>query len=169
MTVQVGDTIPDVSLTYVPYNPDEELQACPVPVPYKLHQELKGKKAVIVAVPGAFTPTCSLQHVPAFIEQADKFKAKGVDVILATAVNDGFVMNAWGKTLGGKDKVIFASEGGSGFYEKLGLTLDLTAKGMGIRSERFALIVDDLKVTYVGVEPAPGLTVSSAESVLEQL
>ncbi|ORX46097.1 Redoxin [Hesseltinella vesiculosa] len=169
MTVQVGDTIPDVSLTYVPYNPDESLQACPVPIPYNLHKELKGKKAVIVAVPGAFTPTCSLQHIPGFVEKADELKKKGVDVILGTAVNDGFVMNAWAKTLGTKDKVILASEGGSGFYEKLGLTQDLTARGMGIRSKRFALIVDDLKVTYVGVETTPDLTVSGVDDVLAAL
>ncbi|CAO3641747.1 unnamed protein product [Cunninghamella blakesleeana] len=169
MSVKVGDKIPDVTLTYVSYTPGEELQACPIPVPYKLHEQLKGKKAVIVTVPGAFTPTCSLQHIPGFIEKADELKAKGVDVILGTSINDAFVMNAWSKVLGTKDKVVLASEGGSGFYDKLGLTQDLTAKGMGIRPKRFALIVDDLTVTYVGVEAGAGLAESGADAVLQKL
>ncbi|CAO3637248.1 unnamed protein product [Cunninghamella echinulata] len=140
-----------------------------IPVPFKLHDQLKGKKAVIVAVPGAFTPTCSISHIPGFFEKADDLKAKGVDLIIGTSINDAFVMNGWSKVLGTKDKVILASEGGSGFYEKLGLTQDLTAKGMGIRSKRFALVVDDLTVTYVGVEEGGDLTVSGVDAVLKSL
>ncbi|CAO3594640.1 unnamed protein product [Absidia cylindrospora] len=158
----------EATLTYVPYDANETSDACPVPISYDLHKELKGKKAVIVAVPGAFTPTCSQAHIPGFIKYADDLKAKGVDVILGTAANDGFVMHGWAKALNTKDKIVLASEGGSGLYEKLGLTLDLTAKGMGIRSQRFALVVNDLTVEYVGVDPS-GLDNSGAEAVLKAL
>ncbi|KAF7723839.1 hypothetical protein EC973_001564 [Apophysomyces ossiformis] len=169
MSVKVGDKIPDVELKYVPYDKDEDLKACPRPIPYKLHEQLKGKKAIIFAIPGAFTPTCSEQHVPDYLAKYDELKAKGVDVIICTAINDGFVMNAFAKVSGTTDKIIMASEGGSGFYEKLGLTQDLTKAGMGIRSRRFALLVDDLVVKYVGVEDGPGLSVSGASAVLSKL
>jgi alkyl hydroperoxide reductase 1 len=129
---------------------------------------LKGKKAVIFAIPGAFTPTCSEQHVPAFLAKYDELKKAGVDVIICTAVNDGFVMDAFGQHLKVQDKILMASDGGSGFFEKLGLTLDLTKAGMGVRSQRFALIVDDLKVTYVGVDES-GVDKSGPAGVLKNL
>ncbi|KAI8097410.1 Redoxin [Halteromyces radiatus] len=167
--IKVGDTIPEAILNYVPYDANEAPDACPIPVAYDLHKELKGKKAVIFAVPGAFTPTCSISHVPGFIKYADELKAKGVDVILGTATNDGFVMHAWAKQQGTKDKVVLASDGTSGFFDKLGLSQDLTAKGMGIRAQRFALILDDLKVTYLAVDEAGKFEGSSAEAVLKAL
>ncbi|KAI9476540.1 MAG: Redoxin [Benjaminiella poitrasii] len=168
MTISVGDSLPEVNLTYVPYEPNRDPMACPIPIKYNLQKELKGKKAVIFAIPGAFTPLCSEQHVPAFLQKYDELKNKSVDVVICTAANDGFVMYAFGQHMDVKDKIIMASEGGSGFFEKLGLTLDLTAMGLGIRSQRFALIVDDLKVTYVGVDPS-GLDHSGPDAVLKNL
>ncbi|KAI8362642.1 Redoxin [Blakeslea trispora] len=168
MTISVGDSLPQCTLTYVPYDPNLDPTACPAPVPYNLGKELKGKKAVIFAIPGAFTPTCSEQHAPAFLEKYDELKKAGVDVIICTAANDGFVMGAFGRHLGVKDKIIMASEGGSDFFQQLGLTLDLSSRGMGIRSKRFALVVDDLKITYVGVDEQ-GLDKSGPDAVLKSL
>jgi alkyl hydroperoxide reductase 1 len=142
--------------------------ACPAPVKYDLAKELKGKKAIIFAIPGAFTPTCSEQHVPKFLKNYDELKKSGIDVIICTSVNDGFVMDAFGQHLQVKDKIIMASDGGSDFFKQLGLTLDLTKAGMGIRSKRFALVVDDLKVTYVGVDDS-GVDQSGPDAVLKSL
>ncbi|EPB86382.1 hypothetical protein HMPREF1544_06824 [Mucor circinelloides 1006PhL] len=167
-TVSVGDSLPQVSLTYVPYDPKRDPMACPVPVKYDLAKELKGKKAVIFSIPGAFTPTCSEQHVPEFLKKYDELKKAGIDVIICTATNDGFVMDAFGQHLQVKDKIIMASDGGSDFFQQLGLTLDLTSKGMGVRSKRFALVVDDLKVTYVGVDES-GVDKSGPDAVLKSL
>lgn len=141
--------------------------ACPVPTQFNLAKELKGKKVIIFAIPGAFTPTCSEQHVPEYLAKYDELKKK-VDLIICVAANDGFVMDAFGQHLKVKDKIIMASEGGSGFFEHLGLTLDLTSKGMGIRSKRFALVVDDLKVKYVGVDES-GVDKSGPAGVLSVL
>jgi peroxiredoxin len=113
--------------------------------------------------------TCSEEHVPGFIEKADELKAKGVSHIICVSVVDGFVMNAFAKVAGSKDKVIMAGDGSAKFCSALGLTQDLTDKGMGVRSKRFAIVVDDLVVKYVGVEPAPGTNVSGAEAVLAKL
>ncbi|KAL1926735.1 hypothetical protein VTP01DRAFT_5381 [Rhizomucor pusillus] len=168
-TVKVGDTIPDGTLQYVPYDPNESLQACPRPLPYKIHEKLKGKKAVIFAIPGPFTPTCSEQHVPGFLAAADALHAKGVSDIICMSVVDGFVMNAFGKVSGTKDKIIMAGDGSATFATALGLTQDLTKNGMGIRSKRFAILVDDLVVKYVGVEQAPGVTASGADAILAKL
>ena len=108
-------------------------------------------------------------HVPGYIQHADSLHAKGVNEIICLSVIDGFVMNAFGKVSGSKDKVIMAGDGSAAFSTALGLTQDLTKGGMGIRSKRFAILVDDLKVTYVGVEEARGVTVSGAEAVLAKL
>ncbi|GAB5585206.1 peroxiredoxin type-2 [Umbelopsis nana] len=167
--IKVGDIIPDVPLSYVPYDPNEDLKACPRPIQFKIHEQLNGKKAVIFAIPGPFTPTCSEQHVPGFIEMADQIKAKGVSHIICVSVMDGFVMNAFGKVSGSKDKVIMAGDGNAAFCGALGLTQDLTKGGMGVRSKRFAIVVDDLIVKYVGVEAAPGTTVSGADAILAKL
>lgn len=142
--------------------------ACPVPIKYDLAKELKGKKAVIFAIPGAFTPTCSQQHVPQYLAKYDELKKAGIDIIICTAVNDGFVMDAFGQHLNVKDKIIMASDGGSDFFQKLGLTSDMTKLGMGIRSKRFALVVDDLKVTYVGVDES-SVDKSGPDGVLSNL
>ena len=127
-----------------------------------------GKKVVIFSVPGAFTPTCSRQHLPGFVEQAGAIKAKGVDTVACTAVNDVFVMDAWGKDQNA-EALIMAGDGNGDFTKSLGLELDGVPMGMGLRSQRFAIIIDDGVATKVLVEPARGLDVSSAESVLSHL
>ncbi|CDH61529.1 peroxiredoxin [Lichtheimia corymbifera JMRC:FSU:9682] len=169
MALKVGDTIPDGILQYVPYDPNESLEACPRPLQYKIHEKLKGKKAVIFAIPGPFTPACSENHVPGFLRAADSLQAKGVNEIVCMSLIDGFVMNAFGKVSGNKGKIIMAGDGNGTFTKALGLTMDATKGGLGIRSKRFAMVVDDLKITYIGVEPAPGVTVSSADAVLAKL
>ncbi|ORZ02503.1 Redoxin [Syncephalastrum racemosum] len=169
MAIKVGDIIPDGTLQYVPYDPSEALNACPRPLEYKIHEKLKGKKAIIFAIPGPFTPTCSEQHVPGFISAADALRAKGVSDIICLSVVDGFVMNAFGKVSGSKDKIIMAGDGSATFTSALGLTQDLTKNGMGIRAKRFAIILDDLVVKYVGVEQGRTLEASGADVVLAKL
>lgn len=129
----------------------------------------KGKKVVLVAVPGAFTPTCSLKHVPGFIEQADEIKAKGVDTIACVSVNDAFVMDAWGKSLGAGEKVMMLADGAGKFAEAIGVELDLTDKGLGKRSRRYAMLVDDMVVKVLNLEEGGAFTISSAETILEAL
>ena len=134
-----------------------------------LGEIFKGKRVVVFAVPGAFTPTCSMKHLPGFLEQASAIKAKGVDEIVCLAVNDAFVMGAWGKANQATGKVRMLADGNAELTKALGLTLDASGFGMGLRSQRFAMIVKDGKVQELLVEPGPGLTVSSAESVLSKL
>ncbi|CAO3599599.1 unnamed protein product [Absidia cylindrospora] len=153
--IQVGQTV--------------NLKACPLPQPYKIHEKLKGKKAVLFSIPGPFTPACSNTHVPGYINSRDALEAKGVSNVICMSVTDGFVMNAFGKVSDSKDKVIMAGNGSAEFTKALGLDQDLTKNGMGIRSKRFAIIVDDLVVKYVGVEQQRGVTVSGAEAVLAKL
>jgi peroxiredoxin (alkyl hydroperoxide reductase subunit C) len=129
----------------------------------------KGKKVVLFAVPGAFTPTCSAKHVPGFVQEADALHAKGVDTIACIAVNDVFVMGAWGKDQGVGDKILMLADGSGAFTKALGLELDLVARGLGVRSQRYALIADDGKVTHLAVEAPGGFDVSRAEAVLAAL
>ncbi len=126
-------------------------------------------KTVLFAVPGAFTPTCSAKHLPGFIELAAEFKAKGVTRIVCLAVNDAFVMGAWAKDQKAGDTITMLADGSGTFTKALGLSLDLTARGLGIRSQRFALIAEDGIVTHLAVEEAGGFDVSRAEAVLEAL
>ena len=128
-----------------------------------------GKKVVLVSVPGAFTPTCSMNHLPGFVEHADELLGKGVDTIACMAVNDVFVMDAWGKDRGVSDKVMMLADGNGDYAEALGLELDATAFGMGKRGQRFAIVVDDGVASHVNVEEGGQLDVSSAESVLASL
>ncbi|CAO3624863.1 unnamed protein product [Cunninghamella blakesleeana] len=167
--IQVGDIIPDGTLQYVPYDPKEDLKACPLPQAYNVHEKLKGKKAVIFAIPGPFTPACSEKHVPGFIDAHDALKAKGISEIICLSVTDSFVMNAFGKVSETKGKIIMAGDGSAFYTKALGLDQDLTKNGMGIRSKRFAIVVDDLVVKYVGVEKARGVKDSGAEAVLAKL
>ena len=125
--------------------------------------------AVLFGVPGAFTPTCSARHLPGFVQEAQALKAKGVETVACVAVNDAFVMAAWGRDQGVTDEVVMLADGSAAFTRALGLELDLTARGMGIRAQRFALIVKDGRVTYLGVEEPGGFGVSSAEAVLAKL
>ncbi len=125
-----------------------------------------GKKVVLVSVPGAFTPTCSMNHLPGFVEHADEILGKGVDTIACMAVNDVFVMDAWGKDRGVGDKVSMLADGNGEYAKALGLEMDGTAFGMGMRSQRFAIVVDDGVASHVAVEEAGKFEVSSAEAVL---
>ncbi|KZS89633.1 Redoxin [Sistotremastrum niveocremeum HHB9708] len=168
-TIKVGDTIPEATFTYVPHSPElEDSAACGIPVALKT-DEWKGKKVVLFAVPGAFTPTCHANHLPPYIAKYDEFKAKGVDVIAVIAANDPFVMSGWARFVGLKDKILALSDTSADWSKSIGLSLDLTARGLGIRTARYALIIDDLKVTYVGTEDGPGVTASGADAVLAAL
>ncbi|EPS64344.1 thioredoxin-dependent peroxidase, partial [Genlisea aurea] len=159
--ISVGDVIPDATLSY--FDENDDLKTVSV------HSIIAAKKAVLFAVPGAFTPTCSLKHVPGFIERSGELKSKGVEEILCISVNDPFVMKAWSKTFAGNEHVKFLADG-SGLYTKsLGLQLDLTDKGLGIRSKRYALLVDDLKVTVANIEAGGEFTVSGPDDILKAL
>ncbi|HZP42192.1 MAG TPA: peroxiredoxin [Candidatus Binatia bacterium] len=129
----------------------------------------KGKKVVLFAVPGAFTPTCSMKHLPGFVEKAAELRKKGADEIVCLAVNDAFVMGAWGRANGAEGKVRMLADGNGEFTRAVGLELDASGFGMGKRSQRYAMIVKDGKVEQLFVEPGPGLNVSSADSVLAKL
>jgi peroxiredoxin len=128
-----------------------------------------GKKVVLFSVPGAFTPTCSINHLPGFIDLANDILGKGVDIIACMAVNDVFVMDAWGKDRGVEDKVSMLSDGNGEYTKALGLEMDVSGSGMGIRGQRFAIIVDDGIATHVAVEEAGKFELSSAESILVNL
>lgn len=128
-----------------------------------------GKKVVLVSVPGAFTPTCSKGHLPGFINQADQLSSKGVDTIACMAVNDVFVMHAWGKDRGVGEKVTMLADGNGEYSRALGLELDATGFGMGMRGQRFAIVVDDGVATHVAIEAPGQLEVSKAEAILAAL
>ncbi len=161
MAIKAGDTLPaDIKLKEMGDGGPKDVTVGEV---------FKGKKVVVFAVPGAFTPTCSMKHLPGFLEQASAIKGKGVDEIVCLSVNDAFVMGAWGKSNNAQGKVRMLADGNGEFTKAVGLTLDASGFGMGTRSQRYAMIVQDGKVKEVFVEPGPGLTVSSAESVLAKL
>ena len=160
MTIKVGDTIPSMKLMVAtPEGPKET----------STDDIFKGKKVVLFAVPGAFTPTCSAKHLPGFVQNADAIKAKGVDTIACISVNDAFVMGALGKDQGTGEKVTMLADGSANFAKALGLELDITARGMGVRSQRYALVAEDGKVTHLGVEAPGGFEVSKAEAILAAL
>jgi peroxiredoxin len=139
--------------------------------PQKITTEalFKGKTVILVSVPGAFTPTCDARHLPGYVDKADAIKAKGVDTIACMAVNDVFVMNAWGKHANVGDKVMMLADGNGEYAKALGLELNATAHGMGMRGQRFALVVKDGVATRVNVEAAGEFKVSAADHVLNQL
>jgi glutaredoxin/glutathione-dependent peroxiredoxin len=157
MTIKVGDTIPSMKLMVATTDGPKEISTDEI---------FKGKRVVLFAVPGAFTPTCSAKHLPGFVQNAEALKAKGVDTIACIAVNDAFVMGAWGKDQGTSDKVTMLADGAAAFAKAIGLELDLNARGMGWRSQRYALVAEDGKVTHLGVEAPGGFDVSKAESIL---
>lgn len=128
-----------------------------------------GKKVVLVSVPGAFTPTCSLNHLPGFIDQAEQLTAKGVDTVACMAVNDVFVMDAWGKDRGVGEKVVMLADGNGEYSRALGLELDASGFGMGMRGQRFAIVVDDGVATHVAIEDPGQFEVSKAEAILAAL
>ncbi|HEX7388955.1 MAG TPA: peroxiredoxin [Acidiphilium sp.] len=128
-----------------------------------------GKTVVLFAVPGAFTPTCSARHLPGYLEHYDSLRARGVDEVICIAVNDVFVMKAWAASQNGADRITFLADGSGLFTRAVGLELDLTARGLGVRSQRYALIAKDGVITHLAVEQAGGFEVSRAEAILEAL
>lgn len=158
--IKVGDQIPSMTLTKA---------TAEGPKPVTTDEIFKGRKVVLFAVPGAFTPTCSAKHLPGFVQNFAAMKAKGVDEIVCMAVNDGFVMGAWGREQGVGDNITMLSDGSAALTKAMGLELDLVARGMGVRSQRFAMVVQDGKVTHLAVEAAGGFDVSRAEAVLAAL
>jgi len=160
MAISVGDRIPDVKLMTMT---DDG------PRPVQSGDALGKGKVVLFAVPGAFTPTCSDHHLPGFVLRADDLRAKGVDTIACMAVNDAFVMGAWGQSQNTGDRVLMLADGNGEFTAEVGLEMDGSGFGLGTRSQRYAAILDDGVVTELLVEPAPGLDVSSADSVFAKL
>jgi len=160
MTIKVGDKLPTVSLKYM--NKDGMQTAT-------TDDLFKGKKAVIFGLPGAFTPTCSAKHLPGFVTNADELKKKGVEVIACLSVNDAFVMDAWGKAQNAGDKVLMLADGNADFAKAVGLTMDGTGYGMGLRTSRWAMVLDDGKVKTLNVEAPGAFEVSSAEAVMKAL
>ena len=160
MSISVGDKLPDVTLHHKTADGIDGVSTADL---------CNGKKVVIFAVPGAFTPTCSAKHLPSFVNKADDILAKGVDTIACVAVNDVFVMDAWGQDQNAGDKVMMLGDGSGDLARALGLELDLTARGLGVRSQRYAMIVDNGTVTDLMVEEGGAYEVSSAESVLSRL
>ncbi|EOR02858.1 Putative peroxiredoxin [Wallemia ichthyophaga EXF-994] len=171
MTVAPGTQIPPASFNYIPHSKDSEsIQACGIPISLNAHEEWKGKRVVVISVPGAFTPTCHANHLPPFVAKASEIHDKGADVIAFLSSNDPFVLSAWAKSAGVKDNsIIFISDGNAEWSKQLGLDVDLTSKGMGMRSSRYALIIDDLKLSYVAQEEPGKLQVSSADAILANL
>lgn len=159
MSIQVGDRIPDSTLTTMGEKG---------PLSLTTAELFGGKKVVLVSIPGAFTPTCSARHLPGFVDHADELFAAGIDTIAFFAVNDVFVMNAWGKSAGA-DKILMLADGNGEFAAALGLKFDATAFGMGHRSQRFALVAEDGVVTKLFIEGPGEFKVSSAEHVLASL
>ncbi|KAK0570718.1 hypothetical protein LWI29_005388 [Acer saccharum] len=159
--IAVGDSLPDGTLAY--FDEQDQLQNV------SIHSLAAGKKIVLFGVPGAFTPTCSTKHVPGFVEKADELKSKGVSEILCLSVNDPFVMKAWAKTYPENKHVKFLADGSGTYTHALGLELDLSEKGLGTRSRRFSLLVEDLKVKAANLESGGEFTVSSADDILKAL
>ncbi len=160
MTIKVGDALPAMKLMVVGPDGPKEMTT---------ESLFGGKKVVLFAVPGAFTPTCSAKHLPGFLQHADEIRAKGADEIVCLSVNDQFVMAAWAKQAGVEGKVLMLADGSGLFTKAMGLELDLVARGLGTRSQRFALIAEDMKVTHLAIEAPGDFDVSRAESVLTAL
>lgn len=166
MTIQIGDQLPDATLT----ESTEFGDACPLaPKNVSVAEASRGKRIVIFGLPGAYTPTCSAQHVPGYLKHLDALKAKGVDEVWCVSVNDGFVMAAWGREQGAIGKIRMLGDGSAELTKKLGLELDLTGGGMGLRMQRFSMLVNDGKVEQLNVEKPRSFEVSNAETMLSQL
>lgn len=159
MAISVGDKLPEVTLVRATENGPEQVSSA---------EYFAGKKVALFSVPGAFTPTCSARHLPGFVEKAAELKAKGVDEIAATAVNDAFVMGAWNKAAG-SDDIVMLADGNAEFAEAVGLTMDGSGFGLGKRGQRYSMIVEDGVVKELNVEAPGDFSVSSAEHMLGQL
>ena len=160
MTIKVGDKMPSVTLMTL-------LSDGPSPV--TTDDLCKGRKVALFGVPGAFTPTCSAQHLPGFVAKADALKAKGIDTVACVSVNDMFVMKAWGENVGINGKVTMLADGNGDLAKAMGIELDLKANGLGIRNRRFSMVIDNGKVSQFYLEEGGAFEVSSAEKMLENL
>ena len=160
MTIKVGDKLPDVKLTQA---------TAEGPNPVTTDEVFKGRKVALFAVPGAFTPTCSAKHLPGFKQLAGEIKAKGADVIACVSVNDAFVMRAWGEDQAVGDDIVMLADGGAEFAKAIGLDFDASKSGMGVRSRRYSMIVDDGVVTELNIEQPGEFRVSAADYLLAQL
>ncbi|MBA4739835.1 MAG: peroxiredoxin [Burkholderiales bacterium] len=167
MTIKVGDTIPECTLReYI----DEETEGCSIgPNEFKMSDLVKGKRIALFALPGAYTPTCSVRHLPGYVEKAAELKQK-VDEIWCISVNDAFVMGAWGRENNATGSVRMMADGGAEFTKAVGMDVDLTARGLGVRSKRYSMLIEDGIVKTVNLEEAPrGMDVSDAETMLKQV
>jgi glutaredoxin/glutathione-dependent peroxiredoxin len=160
MAIKVGDKIPSVKLKTMKDGKMSDITTDEI---------FRGKKVVLFAVPGAFTPTCSMQHLPGFVEKAGEIRGKGVDTIACISVNDAFVMGAWGKDKGADGKVLMLADGNGEFAKAVGLDFDGSGIGFGLRSQRYALVVQDGVVKHVAVEQPMKFEVSSADAILAKL
>ncbi|HEY4191299.1 MAG TPA: peroxiredoxin [Mesorhizobium sp.] len=161
MTISVGEKLPEATFKTMTADGAKNITTAEI---------FSGKKVVLFAVPGAFTPTCSNNHLPGYLENHDAILARGVDAIAVVAVNDVHVMGAWARFTGGEGKILYLSDGNGTFAKSLGLDIDLSAGGMGLRSKRYSMIVEDGKVTVLNVEDSPGQAVESgAAKILEAL
>jgi peroxiredoxin len=158
--ISIGEKLPDATFKTMTADGAKDLTTAEV---------FAGKRVVLFGVPGAFTPGCSNNHLPGYLENHDAILAKGVDTIAVVAVNDHHVMGAWARFTGGEGKILFLSDGNGDFAKSVGLDADLSAAGMGLRARRFSMIVDDGKVTVLNVEPKPGISETSAARMIEQL
>ncbi len=159
MAVQVGDSIPEATLKVMGEKGPQDVTTA---------EMFGGKKVVMFAVPGAFTPTCSAAHLPGYVVNADKIKEKGVDAVVCLSVNDAFVMDAWGKSANAEE-LVMAADGNGDFTRAMGLEMDGSGFGLGLRSQRYALIAEDGKITALNVEAPGKFEVSSAEAIMEKL
>lgn len=160
MTIAVGDKLPSVDLYRMGDNGPEKVST---------EELFSGRKTVLFAVPGAFTPTCSQAHLPGYVTKADELLAKGVDQIVCLSVNDPFVMDAWGKSQNADDKIQMIADGGGDFTRAAGLEWDMSARGLGMRSHRYAMIIDDGVVTNLHIEEPGKFEVSDVDSILAAL
>lgn len=168
MTIKVGDRLPDGVLTESTEF-DSATQCAMPPKEVKVSEAVKGKKIVIFGLPGAYTPTCSAKHVPSYRDNLDKLRAKGVDEVWCVAVNDGFVMAHWGRDEKALGRIRFLGDGSGAWTKALGLERDLTARGMGLRMQRFSMLVEDGVVKKLNIEAPGKFEVSGAETMLAQL
>jgi len=167
MTIQIGDRLPEATLSEFI---ETETEGCSLgPNTFNVADLAKGKTIAIFGLPGAYTPTCSAQHLPGYIQLADQLKAKGVDEIWCVSVNDAFVMGAWGRDQKATGIVRMMADGSGTFTKALGLEFDLSAKGLGVRSQRYSMLVEDGVVKQLNLENGGGFAVSSAEKLLEQI
>ncbi len=167
MTIKVGDRLPEGSLSEFV---EVETAGCSLgPNTFSVADLTRGKTIAILALPGAYTPTCSAQHLPGFINHIDAFKAKGVDEVWCVSVNDPFVMGAWGRDQKATGKVRMMADGSCDYTRSLGMTFDLTARGLGVRSQRYSMLVKDGVVTQLNLDEPGKFEVSSAEALLKQI